>query len=259
MTLPAEVLTVCTTWLAAIDGRAPGLVTGLHLRGGLCFGEWVPGQSDIDFTAVLAHRPDMGEIAALESAHQLVALRHPRPFFDGMHVLAADLAAPPADCPDVPCVLEHSFAAAARNDLCPVSWHELADRGIAIRGELPSMWTDDVELETFTRANLDSYWREQAERLTAAVDEIGDLEWLTAWCVLGVARLDHLLVTGALTTKSGAGRWALRHYPERFHPVLCEALRIRQGGPGPGEYVAARHLRARDTADFTSYVVDLPR
>ena len=46
--IPPEAAAVCATFLE----QAPaGLVTGLYLRGGLGFGEWVAGQSDVDFVA----------------------------------------------------------------------------------------------------------------------------------------------------------------------------------------------------------------
>lgn len=78
-----------------------------------------------------------------------------------------------------------------------------------------------------------------------------------AWCVLGVARLHHLLVTGEMTTKSAAGRWGLTHCPERLHRVLREALRIwgDTQDVGGDEYPEGGPLRGQDTADFTAYVV----
>ncbi len=54
--LPDPVPAVCTDELRRVDLESPGLVNGLCLRGGLAFGEWVPGQSDIDFVAVLSRR-----------------------------------------------------------------------------------------------------------------------------------------------------------------------------------------------------------
>lgn len=56
-----------------------------------------------------------------------------------------------------------------------------------------------------------------------------------------------------MTTKNGAGRWGLTHYPERFHRVLREALRIRSGGGD--EYKGDDGARGADTAEFTAYVV----
>ncbi len=254
MELPDLPRAVCETWLAEIDRLAPGLVTGLHVRGGLGFGEFVPGRSDVDFVAVLEHRPTYDEEEALEASHAAVSAAHPDQPFDGLHVTAADLVGDPDDCPDVPCVLHGWFEPAARYDLSPVAWHELAHHAVTVRGELPVVWTDDRRLLAFTRDNLATYWADQATALTKFPDEAAKEE-SCSWCVLGVARLHHLLVTGEMTSKNTAGRWGLGFYEERWHPVLREALRARTGGPGPGEYAVPAD-RGRDVAEFTAYVVE---
>ena len=120
--LPGPVASVCTTFLGAVPG---GLVTGLYLRGGLAFGEWIEGTSDVDFTATLSRRPDAADVEALRSAHATVAATYgDSPSFDGVHLLADDLARPPGDCPDAPSVLMHDFE--VRDAYDPVGWHELA-------------------------------------------------------------------------------------------------------------------------------------
>lgn len=252
MNLPGQVGAVCDSFLDAVP---PGLVTGLYLRGGIGFGEWVPGQSDVDFVATLSRRPTDGDLGDLRRAHEKVALAHPDLPFDGAHVLATDLATDPERCPDVPCVLHRHFEDEARYDISPVTWHELAWHGVTVAGRpIASLgiWTNRERLLDFTRDNVDTYWRGKAEALVAAPGE-GSREDACCWCVLGVARLDHLLVTGEMTTKSGAGRWGLSHYPERFHRVLREAIRIRHGGGD--EYADDEPARGQDTADFMAHVV----
>lgn len=253
MTLPDEVAAVCATFLQAVPD---GLVTGLYLRGGVGFGEWVAGRSDVDFVATLANRPGRAEVAALRRAHEVVGTTHPGVPFDGPHLLVEDLRADARECPDVPCVLHHLFEEEQQVHDGVVCWHELARHGVTVTGvphqEL-GIWTSQGALVDFTRRNLDTYWRDNAEALTAMPQE-GEAEGACEWCVLGVARLHHLLVTGEMTTKSSAGRWGLVHYPERFHRVLREALRIRSGGGA--EYLDDDGARGRDTAEFTAYVVD---
>jgi hypothetical protein len=252
LTLPAEVVAVCDTFLATVP---EGLVTGLYLRGGLGFGEWVPGQSDVDFVATLASRPTAVDVAALERAHEVVRVAHPGTPFDGPHLLAADLVRPATECPDVPCVLHHFFEDERPVHDGVVAWHELARHGITVAGpphEDLGIWTDDEALRDFTRTNLDTYWRRNAEALAEMPSE-GAKEEACSWCVLGVARLHHLLVTGEMTTKNGAGEWGLTHYPDRFHRVLREALRIRSGGGD--EYLGDDGARGADTAELTAYVV----
>ncbi len=249
--IPSPVSAVCQTFL---ELAPPGLVTGLYLRGGIGFGEWVPGQSDVDFVATLSHRPDPREVEALRSVHEEMAVRHPKPEFDGMHLLAEDLTRDPADVPDVPTVLHHHFEAEGRPD-SEITWHELAWHGVTITGPPISelnVWTNQGRLLAFTRDNLDSYWRSSAEALAAMPSE-GELESACCWCVLGVARLHRLLITGEMTTKSAAARWGLTYYPERFHRVVREALRIREGGLD--EYADDRAARGQDTAEFTEFVV----
>ncbi|GEP37177.1 hypothetical protein NPS01_08400 [Nocardioides psychrotolerans] len=264
--IPAAVEEVCATFLRVAP---PGLVTGLYLRGGTGFGEWVPGQSDVDFVATLAHRPDAGEVHRLRVAHEQVAAAHPDVAFDGPHVLAADLASDARGCPDVPTVLGRLFEPEGVVHDGVVAWHELAWHGVRIAG--PSLgelgvWTSAQALRDFTRANLDTYWRDNAEALAAMPAE-GASEGACCWCVLGVTRLHHLLVTGEMTTKSGAGRWGLTVYPERFHRVLREALGIRGAGVDAShaihaihgergsEYSDDRAARGRDTAELTAWVV----
>ncbi|WP_309650216.1 aminoglycoside adenylyltransferase domain-containing protein [Nocardioides sp.] len=254
--IPAAVEEVCATFLRVAP---PDLVTGLYLRGGTGFGEWVPGQSDVDFVATLAHRPDGAAVEALRVAHEQVAAAHPDVAFDGVHVLVADLADPPADCPDVPIVLGRLFEGEGVLHEAVVVWHELAWHGVQVCGppiaEL-GVWTSQEVLLAFTRDNLDTYWRGSAEALTAMPSE-GAGEEGCCWCVLGVTRLHHLLVTGEMTTKSGAGRWGLSAYPERFHRVLREALRIREDihRVEGSEYADDRAARGRDTAELTAWVV----
>jgi len=250
--LPEPARAVCDTWLAEMDRTAPGLVTGLHVRGGIGFGEFVLGRSDVDFVAVLRRRPTMDDEDLIEAAHAATNARHPDVPFDGMHLLEEDLAGDPDDCPDVPCVLHGYFEAAARYDLSPVAWHELAGHSLTVRGSLPEIWTDHDRLLAFTRDTLDTDWRSSAEALAKFPAE-AETEQSCEWSVLGVARLHHLLVTGQMTAKGAAGRWGLAFYDERFHRVLREALRIREGSPG-SEYDDPAE-RGRDTAGFTAYVV----
>ncbi|MFC5730243.1 MULTISPECIES: aminoglycoside adenylyltransferase domain-containing protein [Nocardioides] len=248
MDLPRPVAEVCARFL---ELAPPGLVTGLYLRGGIGFGEWVRGQSDVDFVATLDRRPGDADVDALKEAHERLASYSSVPF-DGLHVLASDLAADPRECPDVPTVLHGYFAEGTLDAM--VAWHELALNGVTVSGPPLSevgVWTSADALRQFTLDNLDTYWRSNAEALAKMPSE-GEREEACCWCVLGVARLHHLLVTGEMTTKSGAGRWGLAHYDERWHRVLREALRIREGGESEYDDTSAR---GHDTAEFLASVV----
>lgn len=254
MSLPPEVEQACHAWLALIDAAAPGLVTGFHLRGGLGFGEYAAGQSDIDAVAVLAHRPSYDEVELLEESH---AARPAGPPLDVLHLTAADLEADPEDCPEVPCSLHGWFDPAGRFDLSPVAWHELAHHAVTLRGELPRVWTDAGRLRAFTRETLTGEWSGIARNLARFPAESATEE--ATWHVLGAARLHHLLATGEQTAKSAAGRWGLGHYDERWHPVLREALRVRGATPDEAAWPLPYDdpaARGNDVAAFVAHVVD---
>ena len=264
MPLPPEAHQAAHTFLGAIDRARPGLVTGLYLHGSLGFGEFYAQRSDIDYVAVLTRRPDAGTLAALAEAHRVTAARHPRPYFDGIHLLAGDLAGPPDQCPDLPHTHEGAFRTAGRFEINPVTWHELARHGVAVRGPSLSerdVWTDDKALRAYSHANLTDYWADLAARLARAPAR-AEHPWAAEWCVLGVSRLHHLLATGTLTSKCGAGRHALAVFDARWRPIVTEALRIRESagpdaaGGAPSGYEGDGARRARDTLGFTAMAID---
>jgi aminoglycoside adenylyltransferase-like protein/nucleotidyltransferase-like protein len=251
--LPDEVTEVTSRFLAAADERAPGLVEGLYLHGSLALtGEFFPG-SDIDFVAVLPARPGGAELDALAAAHEAVRAQRPRPPFEGIHLVRADLAGPPDACPEVPFAHEGRFEGAGRFSVNPVTWHELAGHAITVRGPALAgqhVWADDRVLWDFTHANLGSYWAKLADLLVAMPERAG-LPEVTAWCVLGISRLHHLLATGAMTSKSGAGRYALTAFGPRWHPIIHEALRARERPWEPSGY-GDGPARGQGCTEFTA-------
>jgi hypothetical protein len=258
MLLPRAVPDITGHFLTTIDAAVPGLVTGLYLHGSLGFdGEFFPG-SDIDFVAVLARRPNDADLSALEAAHEEVKAAWPSPLLEGIHLVAADLAGPPDGCPDLPFVHERKFERAGRFEINPVTWHELARHGITVRGpELTgaSVWTDDRALWEFSHGNLTSYWAKVGEAMVDRPDLTASPE-AAVWCVLGVSRLHHLLATGTLTSKSGAGRYALEAFEPRWHPIIREALRAREQPGAVSAYAGDDARRGRDNTDFTLMAIE---
>ncbi|MER7463647.1 aminoglycoside adenylyltransferase domain-containing protein [Streptomyces sp. NPDC097981] len=263
--LPPEVRRSAGAYLEAADRAVPGLVEGLYLHGSLTYGDYRPGRSDIDFVAVLSGRPADHVVRRLGEALTELGRHHPRPYFDGLHVTRADLAGPPADCPDVPCIGEWEFQPAGRFGVNPVTWHELARGAITLRGPRlgpGDVWADETALRTYSHGNLRDYWLPSLAKLRAGEGAVASgpaerAQGLTEWFVLGVARLHHLLATGRLTSKGGAGRHALTAFGTEWHPIVNEALRIRNGAgiPSPG-YDSDPAARVRDTIAFVEPAIE---
>ncbi len=142
-----------------------------------------------------------------------------------------------------------------------MTWHTLAHHGVPIRGPAPAdiaIWTDPAVLASWTLGNLDSYWRPwrdgQARLFSrAGLASLGSRA--PAWGVLGVTRLHYTLATGGITSKAGAGRYALDTFPARWHRVVRECLRIRRGGGGPSLYRTPL-ARRREALGYIAMVID---
>jgi len=225
--LDRGVAETCATYLDLADRHAPGLVQGLYLQGSIALGDYRPGISDIDFVAVVSGTPDL---TALRTVHADLRRRHGDTCFDGLYVDPADLRQDPAARPVGPAVHEWRVQPATGFERHLVTWHVLAQGGVAVRGPAVAelgIHTDGAALAAATRQNLAGYWTRW--RRTAR-GPAGYSEWATSWGVLGTARLRHTLAAGRVTAKTEAAEFALRTYDERWHRVIREAQRIRVGG-----------------------------
>ncbi|MER5389604.1 aminoglycoside adenylyltransferase domain-containing protein [Saccharopolyspora sp. NPDC002686] len=231
MTVHPRVAEVVADYLDLVDAEAGGLVTGLYLEGSVAIGDFRPHASDVDFVAVGEDPPDAVALAALERVHARLGERRPGLHFDGAYLTWQDLAGGPDAAVGRPSIEEGRFRATS-DRLSPVTWHTLARYGVVCRGPAVAdldIWADDEVLAAWQDANLDEYWGRLLARTAGLVDSPGPFsrtDDATAWTVTGVPRLHYTLTTGDITSKDGAGRHALRVFPERWHRVVREGLRI---------------------------------
>jgi hypothetical protein len=271
--LPVEVGRSVAQFLMAADELAPGLVTGFYLVGSVALGDFhsrgtgrgpLRTASDIDFVAVTDRRvePDSRDMAALAGAHARTVARFPRPHLDGPILTLADLAAGPDDCPGVPCAQQSRFTPAGRSGVNPVTFCELAWHGIAVRGPQPlelDLWADRDGLRAFTADNLRTYWRpwwRQKKQLSPSALAIGLSAWFPVWAVLGVSRLHHLLATGAMTSKCGAGRYAQQVFDPGWRRIIAESRYLRTAGAEGSRGYRNPLARRRDTLAFLDATID---
>ena len=254
--LPDVVRDVCGSHLALLDERLPGLLDGLHLHGSIGFDGEFHGGSDIDFVAVTTRRPTEADVEVLREVHGELARRWPEPDYDGFYVLESDLAGAPGDVPEGPGVLHQWFDVGTHCDLKEITWRELRDHGITVRGKHLrdiAIASDDTALRDSTRENLDTFWRSQLEAMEHHPRE-ASLPQAAEWGALGAPRLVHLLVTGHPTSKSGAGRWAREAYPHH-REIVEEGLRVRERPDEPSTYATDPGRRRRYLIAFMTEVI----
>jgi hypothetical protein len=75
------------------------------------------------------------------------------------------------------------------------------------------------------------------------------------WTVIGVLRVWYSFREQDITSKTGAGGYALTHLPSQWHPLIQEAINLRDH-PGHKLYTS-RLRRARDAVQFLHYLIQL--
>ncbi|MCX5328670.1 MULTISPECIES: nucleotidyltransferase domain-containing protein [unclassified Streptomyces] len=106
----------------------------------------------------------------------------------GSYVTWDQVAADPLQAAPGPHVHKYKFSHASRGDRHPVTWHTLAD-----------YWQP---------------WWQRASRLPSSLGLACLGSWGHVWGVLGVSRLHHTLPTDRITSKRGAGEYALTQFDD---------------------------------------------
>lgn len=259
--IDAVPLQISRTYLSHVDELLPGLIDGLYLEGSAALGDFHFGASDVDFVALCSRKPNTDELLSLRKVHHLVSEDYKRPFFDGIYVTRDELTKDPARLTTIPVCHDHTFYPEAPDGwLNPITWHILATHGVSVRGprlgEL-HIWQDKSALIDWCRKNIDTYWLAKLERakqpLTKASFELLS-DWGIAWTVLGLPRLHYTISTGDVVSKTEAGQYALRVFPEQYHQLINEALRIRSQHKSASLY-SSRLQRRRDALNFAEFII----
>jgi hypothetical protein len=249
---------VTRRYLELADEALPGRVTGLYILGSVALDDYRPGQSDVDFLAVTDEPLTEGDASTVGSVHERLREAVPSPAFEGLYVTSAQLASDPAEVEGV--LTHHDGEVRFRPEGAnPVLWQTVAQAPVAVRGpEAPEVWTDTAALQSWVRTNLDEYWVDwvarQRKLLGRGTMLLGD--WAVAWGVLGIPRLHYTLATGKVTSKAGAGEYALTTFDDVWSPIIIEALRLRREEGEQSEDYRRRPLtRRRDALSFMDHVL----
>jgi hypothetical protein len=254
ISLPDKVAKGTSAYLRLTDESLPGRITGLYLVGSVALDDYQPGQSDVDFVAVADTPLTPSELSQLGPLHTRLRRAVPRPRLDGIYVTWSELRAEPVGL-SVPYYLGR-FASSGGFGANPVTWCTLHRHPVPVRGPArPAVRHDDELLRAWCCENLQSYWagwvRDARTRLIRRA--FGLSREATIWGVLGVTRLHATIRTGDIISKSAAGTYAFEVFPDRWSPIVREALAGRRGRRAPGyRNVFARR---RDALAFMEYVI----
>jgi len=192
-----QVAPVVNDLVSLLDQRLRNQFEGLYLVGSVAFDDFCPGQSDIDFIAIVSKATDC---SPLPSIHAEIARRHRGVHCDGIYLTRCELSRPPDG--RGPVARAGKVTMSAPDERHPVTWLTLLSHGLTVRGSEPSSsWIAadfDAAIE-YSRQNLLSYWLPWIDRRRRLVGFGGPsllTKWAVVWGALGVARLYTAITTG---------------------------------------------------------------
>lgn len=235
--LPDDVRDASRRHLDAVDAALPGLIGGLYITGSVVLGDYWPGRSDIDFMAFTERRLTAADVDALATVH--AEFGGSGPCYDGNYVGWHELAELPDNGRAGPHVVNGEFRDAPCGELTPSTWTEFSRYAATVRGPMAAELGIEISrdrLSEWQLGNLNGYWSEfgaGARDTWSGRDQAAFMPYpeTACWCVLGPARLHYTLATGDITSKSGAGRYALERFGG-YADLITAALDWRATGEG---------------------------
>ena len=233
-----------TAWLRLRDGLRDILgddLVAMWAHGGT-LASARPRQADLDTYVVLARPPDAATVQRIEALQDAIEADVGLEW-DNWYITAdeATQSRPPA----------HAF----RDDRIDQSWaiqraHWLAGRYWSLHGSPP-----DGMVPAPTTAEIAADLREELEHLERHV-VAGDYTdpYEATYAILNGSRILHSLETqDVVISKREAGAWALKHLPDRWHPLLQAAIRNYDGEATPEDV----QVLAAGMAPFVAMVRDV--
>lgn len=255
-TISPDSYKIADYFLYQIQEELPGWLCGLYIYGSSVLEDFQPNQSDVDFIAVVRHRPTNREIKILRSIHEHLRTMFPNQL-DGIYTDEASIGEYQLRFPSC----RNGILSMRTNwsESNQVTWYQLRHKAVCISGvpceELP-LQIDIEDVLAYQRMNIHSYWQPWIEQHASWINPEG---WMllhprkVVWGALGITRLLYTLHCRDIASKTQAGEWALEFMPPEYQPLLREALyhRCRRGG---SEYTSP-FTRRRDCLEYMCSVV----
>lgn len=253
-TVPEVVKPLLDEYLALLEEKLPGLVGGFYLQGSLALDAFNVRLSDIDFIAFLNRDWTTRDLAELKAIHDTLHQKYRCWPIEGLFLEWPSQTDP--EMVVLPYLNQHigKITLDSFFELNDVTWWLLKNKGITLKGpEAQSLgYTVDWQaLLAGMHHNQNTYWA----NYTRKPDRIARLlsDWGIEWAVLGSLRQLYTFRENDITSKSGAGRYALKNLPPKWHPIVQEALNLREQ-PGAPSLYRSKILRAFQAVRFLRFV-----
>ncbi len=252
--IPESIRPALENYLLLVERQLPDLLSAFYIVGSIALDGFNERFSDIDFVAVLNRRATPTEIEKLQHIHRLIDKNYPRWKMSGSYLQAHDLGHFNDEVEPYPACHDGVIHPAGHFELNSVTWWILKNHGIALLGSEPqklSFTVDWNRLISRMRENLNTFWMSYTKQPKRIITTLSN--WGVQWTVLGVLRQFYTFRENTITTKEKAGIYALNCVPTRWHPLIREAVNIREGKK-PSAY-RSRIARTVEVISFTRYII----
>src|SRR6185369_6535907 len=109
-------------YMAFMEADLPRFLSGLYIQGSIALGAFNPGQSDIDFIAVVSRRAAPDDITRLTALHQKLATLYPTMPLEGSYLQLSDLGKLEDAIEPYPYIHDGKLEASGYHDINRVTW-----------------------------------------------------------------------------------------------------------------------------------------
>ncbi|WP_028552591.1 aminoglycoside adenylyltransferase domain-containing protein [Paenibacillus sp. UNC451MF] len=225
--LHESVHSVMEDYCNLLHEELPDRVYGVYLYGSTALGHHNRQRSDIDFFTVL-HRLDDESLIRIQTVHErLLKLNRCGHKLEGEYAQLHHI-------PKAQRSLWYRYTSEGKYQWEEMSnhitWYQLKHHGLTIYGHDVSTLPIEVDrndIVDITKRNINGYWAKQAQRDPEAFDG-SKADVMVEFGVLSLCRICVTLETGDMVTKEAAAKAMLAKLPMQWHPIVNEAMRVRE-------------------------------
>lgn len=262
--LPTPADKIVADFVDKISSIEPKFVEGIYLTGSLPMNDFYFNKSDIDFLVLCNKLPDLKIAKQLRHIHKTIEKSFSKPNLSGSYLTVDSIHTGKPD--NIKTLSYHEGSMRYGTfDMAPIVLSELKANAFTILGQKAETLPVDVkenDLCNFLHNNINSYWTKWINKHSSSFIRkilLLFLPRLTEWSVLGVARQLCTLQTGKIVSKTEAGIYCMQQLPEKFHPILKEAIEIRKDNRTypivKSYFIKPSFRRLTQTIDCVNYII----
>lgn len=258
--IPEKAKQIIDEHIILIESNLPNFLESYYVYGSVSLGAFDYGKSDIDFLVVVSRKVSEADVNVLKGIHNDLQRNFPNTILDGTYAMKEDIESLDKRENSSLRFNDGKFQGFKKFDRNSIDAYQLKKYGITIKGLEIENLDFTVNWGTLIhnmRENLNTYWVNWINDCTKfySLKFIGlfiSIKMIE-WGVLGVSRLFYTFKEGDMTSKVGAGEYALRTVPQKWHKIINESMRLRKGIKK--SYYNSIFERRNDALAYINYII----